>query len=115
MGTHAVWQLWVGATADDLTDAPPSTDEMFDRMSDKDENVLIDGLEIKAIYMHGELVGYGVIISELSWQADLGPDNFFSPELVSRAQEAAVKLQQIFERLGLNPQVRLLHHIDLGS
>ena len=116
MSTHACWRLWVGVRMGwmELTEASRSTDELLKKLN-LGEPYVVDGVEIEAIHMNGKIVGYGVVISELSWGTEIEKGNVFPQDAIAKAEDVRPKVDEILGRVGIGGQVLILHHIDLGS
>ncbi len=116
MSTYAYWRLWVGARMGDIdfTKAPSRTNQILDQMHEG-KPYEIEDLKLGAIYMHGEIVGIGVEVSELGWNIEIGDENVFDTTKVIKAQELVPRVQKVFDDMGVVAPILIIHHIDLGG
>lgn len=118
MGTYAEWRLWVGISKQDydLDDMSPDAKSFINKVMESwADPVERDNLDIVSIGMHGETVGFGVVISELSWGTEIEEGNVFDPFIAEHAQEVQLTLNKIFDELGIPNRAVIYHHLDLGG
>jgi|GEM_PF-2047799 len=118
MGIIAEWCFWVGLSEldYDLFEMPEGAKTFIEMVMEPwAEPVNRDDLEIVSIGMHGETIGFGVIIYELSWETDIKTSNVFDPVMVAHAQEVQITLNKIFDQVGIAQRAALYHHINLGG
>ncbi len=109
MSTYAEWKLWVGVLMEDAD---------FDAVSDETYEILdglyekpyrIQGLKIEHIYRKS---GIGVVVATLSWNYE---HKVFDLKKIARARAIVPKLQKIFNQLGVQAKVRIMHYVDVGG
>ncbi len=64
--------------------------------------------------MHGESVGIGFVIQEISWSSSIEEDNFFDLGICKRAERMEEKIREIFKSEGIMISIGIYHHIDPG-
>lgn len=116
MSTYARWRLWVGAQIEciDLSEAPAIIHERLDQLQGG-ESYEVEGLKLEAIDMHGETIGLGVIVAELGWKTEIGPENVFDEKKVATALMLVPRVEKAFRDMGIAAQIFVMHHIDLGG
>ena len=112
MSTHACWRLWAGVkwTDIDINELSEHTFTILNQLHD--EPYKIGGLEIEHISMIGDEGGIGVVVKELHWTDE---NNIFDLNVIVKAKKTAHKLQRIFNGLGIEARVAIMHTIDLGG
>lgn len=114
MGTHAVYQIWVGVHVS-VIEEKDLDPEIF---ALKKERFGPSQGSCEEIFMHGHTIGHGVLIHEMDWiVADDLPQ---TPDLLAYAKKAGevrISLEGALRNRGLPDavSVALFHHIDLGS
>ncbi len=113
MGTYAVYEVWAGV----LIAQADKNNPFVKRVLSSCEGVEKDGLLFESISMHGESIGIGVRIEQLSWQAQIGGANWYDTTIANSASKTLKRVEETFKKLGIALIVppRLYHHIDLGG
>lgn len=117
METYAKWVLWVGIAEVDLQKEilPEPAEDLLESITKTQGPIHKNGLPLVAIYMHGEQVGYGVIISETKWSDEISAKNVFDTTVVRKAKNIRNDVAQIFKEVGIPNKPKIYNHIDLGE
>ena len=119
MGTYAHYYLWAGVLDTDLAKQHLSAEfePFLGTLEEAHTPTERDGLSFQLIRMHGETIGYGVILKDLDWITT--EDRPESPDLEFLGTLAASleKVRSTFKKLGLpeTAPCNLYHHLDLGG
>lgn len=128
MGTYAVYNLWVGVKkteVEEVLSSRPDLDEhwILKALNSSIEiNVVVDRndestwLKLEPIYMHGENIGFGVVIQELDWTDELDDTNEYKlgNDVADSALDALNDFFS-FQQQEFPFTAKLYHHIDLGG
>lgn len=112
MGTYAVYRVWVGIRKDEFGDASVP---FLERVLKSFGKVKEHNLCFESIDMHGEIVGMGVVVKELSWTPSIGEENEFDSLIGLNAEGILLQVRNIFIKNGIKAEPKLYHHIDLGG
>ena len=111
MGTYAVYKMWAGVLLTQVDEDNPFIKKVLSSYDFvKKDNLLFEG-----IGMHGDKVGIGVKIQELSWEVEIGSSNFYDVTITNKAIDICKKVAETFKKLGVSCEPRIFHHIDLGG
>ncbi|MEI6378034.1 MAG: hypothetical protein WCO55_00075 [Candidatus Falkowbacteria bacterium] len=115
MSTFAEYRIWAGVP-DDLLSV--EDDELLEELRLGSHSVFSYGkntYEYGEQYMHGEKIGFGVTIKELSWDSELTEENDYDPAQVKVTSVILRIVKAKFKELGIEAIPRLYHHLDLGG
>lgn len=111
MGTHAIYFLWVGVKKEDLE---ISGEELIEKVKSLNLNKGFE-LKIQPIHMHGEVIGYGEVICEMSWDTEPQLCEMFRPQNLRHLEFVSREITDAFQKLNISVIPKLYHHIDLGG
>jgi len=116
MSTYAYWRLWVGVTLEGVKGPlPDNAAKIIDGIMDDFKPQEFDGMEVGAIHMHGQEVGLGVVVQEMSWGTEIDKKNRFDSKSLRKADKLVPRLRTLFRSWGIRGKVCVYHHIDLGG
>ncbi|HEY9585732.1 MAG TPA: hypothetical protein VJJ02_04055 [Candidatus Paceibacterota bacterium] len=119
MGTYVVHRIWVGIAKQDVPE------ELIEKLeshsngckgSEGTDKTPGFSFSLQEIHMHGETIGYGMVVHELDWKTTEEKPEIFEYHKYQLAVEGAqARLEHLFEKLRLPLRVHPYHHIDLGG
>lgn len=113
MGTYARYLVWVGVSIEEIrgTKSP-----FIERAMKRVDGAVVGGLRFQSIGMHGEIVGFGVVVQRVDWMPYLGTTNCFDSSVSIRAEYVLQHAIEIFLKHSMGWLVpKVYHHIDLGG
>jgi hypothetical protein len=118
MSTHAEYILWVGVLTENLPEEIPAEGigGFLLILQRAHMGVERQGRKFEAISMHGENIGYGIIIATLGWiTLDETPENPSLTDWATRGQSLQKTVEKYFRDNGLplDVPVEVYHHMDL--
>lgn len=113
MATYAQYVIWAGIRKEEYLEYEPIS-ELLEKAR-ASGGVEKEDLKFEEIYMHGESIGIGVVIREMSWSSSIEEDNFFDLGICKRVERMEEKIREIFKKEGIPISVGIYHHIDLGG
>lgn len=118
MSTHAQYYLWAGFLLEDHDDDFSDEFQTFlDILRSSYPGIEREGFLFTSVGMHGETIGFGVVLTDLDWitfgERPASPDT----EQLGKLSETLEAVRTAFIRIGLPEEVpcNLYHHLDLGG